>query len=360
MSVKYSQYAPEFEISINGKIDSTLRQNIVSIYVDETIGGAANFGFTINDKFDVDKQQFVWFDNKSLQPGTKISIKIGYAERAVEILPQGVIEDIATTGFTEGSPTMTVRGYDASKNWLNQQPNLDDSTTDQPVTGSMLLGIMASDFGLKSVIDKTTEIPTRITHNPTQTYGNILADQAQSVGWEFFISRGIAYYINPRSNKKASHTFEWGRNLISFQPRINATQATPGVRVSSPSPTSSESITAEATSGSEERMDSGSSASDIASINNQEPREEIILCNTPEEAEIRARASLNRQSDNLLTCEGKIIGSPDLEIGQLIQINGLGNRFSGKYFVTRVRNTIQNGYLTSFTVRKNTIKEPNN
>ena len=359
MSVNYTKYAPEFEVLLNGRADAMFRQNIISISVAENLKEAAEFSFTVNDQFDVDKQQFVWFDSKSLQPGNKLSIKMGYAESLVEILREGIIENITTTGFTQaGSPQMTISGYDSSKKWLNQQPSLGDNTTNQEITGSKLIAIIEAKFGLKKIVEDTKEIPTRITQNPTQTYGNILADQAKNIGWTFFVSRGTIYYINPRANRKAALSFKWGKDLISLTPTINASQVSSGVRVRSPSRTSREAIVAEATQSSEEQWENGTSASDIASRMGQETREEIFPCSTQEEAEIRARAALNNQGDNLLNCGGTIVGNPDLEIGQMIQLDGLGNRFSGKYFVTHVRNQIsQNGYLTTFSVRKNSIKE---
>ena len=76
-----------------------------------------------------------------------------------------------------------------------------------------------------------------------------------------------------------------------------------------------------------------------------------------EESEIIAKAMLNMHGDNLLTGNCKVVGTPELEIGQMVQLMGVGNRFSGNYYVTKVVNEVSSsGYLTTFSVRTNVVK----
>jgi phage protein D len=47
-----------------------------------------------------------------------------------------------------------------------------------------------------------------------------------------------------------------------------------------------------------------------------------------------------------------VIGIPDLRPGDNIELQGLGKRFSGAYYVTKVEHSLgNNGYLTQFEVR---------
>jgi phage protein D len=47
------------------------------------------------------------------------------------------------------------------------------------------------------------------------------------------------------------------------------------------------------------------------------------------------------------------IGLPDLRAGQRVNIEGLGARFSGTYFVTETTHTIgDGGYTTKFNARR--------
>lgn len=365
MSIDYSKYAPEFEIHINGKKDDILRQSVTSITITEDLQSATSFQFTINDEFNVDKGQFLWFDNKSLQPGKKLSIKMGYVGHLLDLLPIGSIENVTTTGFTQASnPSMTVSGYDECKKILNEKPNSKDKTTNRKLKGSEIIDLIESkynaktDLNLRKTIEATQELAAHVTKNSLNTYGDILANQAQKIGWTYFMTRGNIYYVNPRKKKEPILAFEWGQNLIEFVPQINTSDINRGLRVRSSSPTSNQAIEMEVATGSEDRWDNdGITASQLAENMERETRDEEIQCSDKKEAEIRAKAMLNQQSDNLVTGNCKIIGTPELEIGQMIKIKGVGKRFSGDYFVTNVTNEISSsGYLTNFSVRTNTVK----
>ena len=358
----YSQYAPEFEIYLNDNKNSYLRHSITNISVSEDIGASTTFNFTINDKFDSEKKQFLWFDTPDIQPGNNVSISMGYPENIHNILAAGRIDNITTTGFSQGdNPTLTVTGYDITKDWLKQKPNVKEKTTDEPLTGTNIITMIADKFKLKKEVDKTKEFPTRITQESENTYGQILQKQADNIGWNYYITREKIGYINPRKNRDTIMTLEWGKNLIQFTPNIDTSDIVPGVKIKSSSPTSNESIIGESKVGDEETWDKdGIKASEYAKkIPGKEVLELQETCDTIEEAEIKAKAKLNLIGDNLVTGDGLVVGTPELEIGQMIQLEGLGKRFSGKYFLTKITNVISagGGYTTSFSVRKNTLKE---
>ena len=368
MSVDYSKYAPQFEVYINGEIDLNLnlRDSITSIKVNETLQSAASFRFTINDKFDVDKEEFVWFDNPILQPENKISIKMGYANKLFDLLLVGKIGNISTTGFTQTSnPTVTVNGLDDIKNILNEKPNSKDDTNNRELKGTDLIELFEKKYisrnGKKldvEPIESTKELPSEVTRNSVNTYGDILADQAQRIGWTYFFTRGKVFYGNPRKKKEVAMKFEWGKDLLEFIPKINTTCINNKISVRSSHPTSRDSITAEANAGTEDKIDDdGLTASQIAEKRGIGPRDVEIISNDEPEAKIRVRAFINQQGDNLVTGNCKIIGTPELEVGQMVQINGVGKRFSGKYYVTSVTNRISSsGYLTNFSVRSNVLR----
>src|SRR5690606_16231120 len=58
-----------------------------------------------------------------------------------------------------------------------------------------------------------------------------------------------------------------------------------------------------------------------------------------------------------LTAEGLCYGDPAIAVGKQITISGVGNRFSGKYFVTAVMHVLNaRGYQTTFTISS---RQPN-
>jgi phage protein D len=53
--------------------------------------------------------------------------------------------------------------------------------------------------------------------------------------------------------------------------------------------------------------------------------------------------------------EGACLGRADLKAGIVVNVTGLGKRFSGAYYVTSVTHTFapKRGYMTTFSVRRN-------
>jgi phage protein D len=74
-----------------------------------------------------------------------------------------------------------------------------------------------------------------------------------------------------------------------------------------------------------------------------------------DEAKNIAISTLGDVNKEFVTGKGKTIGIPELIPGVMIEIKGIGDRFSGKYYVSSTTHTINSsGYLTSFNVRRNT------
>ncbi len=74
---------------------------------------------------------------------------------------------------------------------------------------------------------------------------------------------------------------------------------------------------------------------------------------TKSEAEGLARAALNRADMAFITGDGHCIGNPGVKAGSVVELKGLGARFSGRYYVASCTHRIgSRGYHTLFTVRR--------
>jgi hypothetical protein len=85
-------------------------------------------------------------------------------------------------------------------------------------------------------------------------------------------------------------------------------------------------------------------------------REEVIV-NEPQftlaQAERRAASKLTERLQKLVEASGTTIGLPNLRAGQKVQIDGVGRRFNGIYFLTKTTHTINDsGYTTKFTAHR--------
>ena len=74
------------------------------------------------------------------------------------------------------------------------------------------------------------------------------------------------------------------------------------------------------------------------------------------EAEELARAHLKRSEYALLQGSGSVVGDPALRAKTLVEIAGVGSRYSGAYYVTRVTHSIgDGGYTSEFECERNAV-----
>ena len=71
------------------------------------------------------------------------------------------------------------------------------------------------------------------------------------------------------------------------------------------------------------------------------------------EAKQLAQAILKDRHKEMVKATGSTVGLPDLRAGRKVQIEGLGARFNGTYFITETTHTLNDsGYLTRFNARR--------
>ena len=85
-------------------------------------------------------------------------------------------------------------------------------------------------------------------------------------------------------------------------------------------------------------------------------RQDVVILSdvrSQEEANALALAQLRNRAESYITARGEVIGMPELRPGDTMQIDGLGSRFSGAYFVTGVEHELGGeGYRTRFDARR--------
>jgi uncharacterized protein len=74
------------------------------------------------------------------------------------------------------------------------------------------------------------------------------------------------------------------------------------------------------------------------------------------EAKKLAVETLENIAKDMVKATCSTVGVPDLRAGGIIMIQGVGKRFSGRYFVTATTHTIgDSGYTTQFECRREEV-----
>jgi len=182
---------------------------------------------------------------------------------------------------------------------------------------------------------------------------------AKEVGYEVYMRDKSFHFHSPRMQDAPAITgMEWGKSLISFTPTLDTSAQVTSVEVKGWDPVAQSPIVATATAGSESNRGSGQSGSEAAEASGSTAGEKIWRpqLDTVGRVQQYAQAVLNNRSQQLYTGSGECIGLPEIEPGIRVELLGLGSRFSKKYYVTKVNQSVSSsGFKTQFSVKENTL-----
>ena len=360
-----SHYAPTFIISINGKkFSADVAKTILSLTVDQELNKVNNFRFEVQDEFTPNSQDnsnigpFKWLGHDIFKYGNNVSIEIGYLynmHKAVE----GKIQNISANFSGGAAPTFTVEGSDSSYEFLTKRS---ESKVFKDKKDSDIVKEIAQMEGanLESMVDDTEEVFCRKTKKGGKSYIDFLKEITESnPDYEFSLSGRKLLFVKAKKDKDPLLTLNWGKELINFRSDLDTSRALTEVKVRGWNRTKKKLIEVSAKVGEETKQENQKQlSSEIA----REIYGEVVevVTETPvssaNEAKKIAKSKLEKASNNLVKGSAETIGIPELSPAACVNIEGLGNWFSGKYYVEKVTHVIDsNGYRTKFEGHRNSL-----
>ena len=377
-------YAPAFELRIDGAgLPRSVLRDMVQLTYHDDIKEVDGFEIIINN-WDATARRCKYIGSettaqlagtgdtsklfKLFEPCSKtVEVALGYV---------GDLQPMLRATFTtmepnfpeNGPPVLTVRGLNVlhrlrkkkfSYAWTNQKPsaiarsfnNLRDGSqprltrpwtvvTDQQAEGA--------------------EFPIDYVAQADQFDVDFLLQLAHGQGYVIEAREEVQeLYFGPsqRARGTVNYRLEWGKGLTSFRPTLSTANQWKSVTVRGWDRQTQKHIrqTVDLNDSQLKKLNS-----DLHEIVQQcDPREQQTVdlpVFTPAEAEQRARAMLRDQLVQIVTARGKTVGLPALRAGTLVDIQGIGARLSGTYFVTKTTHTLgDNGYATEFDCRRENL-----
>jgi phage protein D len=191
-----------------------------------------------------------------------------------------------------------------------------------------------------------------------------LMQRARRIGYDLFVeevaTNGQAsqrrLYFGPSENlQHTTYRLTYGRSLTEFQPTLTTASQVGEVTVRGWDQMRKKKIEYTAKRGEVKAGGVGSSGGQAVIEQSFSQRKEVIATrpiNTEQEAKTLAIETLERIAKDMVKGTGSTVGLPDLRAGNVIVIDGLGSRFSGRYFVTATTHSIgDGGYTTQFECR---------
>src|SRR6185436_5819044 len=224
--------------------------------------------------------------------------------------------------------------------------------------------VIAGRHGLQPKVTQEGEKHELVVQK-NQDDAQFLKERAKRIDFDFYVQtddQGTEnlYFVKPADGRDASRTkvyvFEWGKSLKSFSPQLTVSRQVSQVTVRG-----WDSRTKEVFSYTAKPEDlaggGGKGTSGPQAVQKSLGDKKEVVVDAPvlsqEEAKKLAISLLQERAYDFITGSGQVIGLPDLRPGQLVDLKGLGQRFSGTYYVLKVTHTLgSSGYLTQFEVRR--------
>lgn len=348
-------YAPYFKITLNGK-PYPPRENIINVEIDEDLENPALFKISLNENLDTKTQMFRFLDDDLLKPGGEVVINLGYAASEKPILFRGKIKAISPSFLSTGNVSLSIEGYDLSFDLKKTQKEFNDTQ----VTYSMVAKEIAQNNGLSPEgVEATKTTYPKVEREKNEKDFEILKRLSSDIGYEFFVRNKVLYFREPKDNIEGKITFEFRKNLINFSPRMATATLVNEVKVTAWDGKKKELIS-ETASISEIKNSVGFPNFDSLVEQSQGSSVKVKMegraVHSKEEAKILAIAELKRRNKGFIEGSLECIGNPELRPGMTVNIEKVGKRFSGTYYVTKAKHSISDGgYKTSLDVRRSVL-----
>jgi phage protein D len=352
-------WVPAFEVRPRERASSLpqgVARDITQVTYKDNIDGIDSFDITINN-WDAERRTLKYSDTDVFDAGKRLVITMGYRGRdPLRQMISGEITSLRPTFPAAGQPTLTVSG----QNLLHTLQRKQVTATYVNRTDSRIAQDVGERLKIEVVVGNAKEEAYDYVIQYNQPDILFLMGRARRVGYELFVVEDgakPALYFGPSGRvTQVAHELVYGRSLIDFEPTLSTANQVAEVTVLGWDAKNKRQISYTA-----KRAEIGTRA--LASRAEQEKversfatRKEVITdmpVASLEEAKTLARETLENNAKQLVTGSGTVVGLPDLRAGTVVEIDGLGARFRGRYFVTTTTHTIgDSGYTTKFECRR--------
>ena len=346
---------PQLEIRVNGtslaRSSSTVLTDLLSVTVTEDIDVPGMFVLTLVNR-DLISGRITWADKDLFEVGNEVEIRMGDGDKVATLIV-GEITGLEPEFEPDEVPTLVVRGHDLRHRLMRGHK----TRSFTQMKDAEIVRRIAQESGLRaSVKDTKVKLEYVLQHNQTDL--DFLQSRAQRLGYEVAIDgRTLSFQPYRNATSKVS-TLTYGENLQSFFPRLSTMSQTASVEVRGWDAKQKKSTVAQSKATEVQSSMGGRTNGPQKSQQAFGRSSHVIVTEpiaNPSEAQQVARGQLETMALAYITGSGACQGNPQLRAGRVIEIAGVGKRFSGLYYVTSATHSHvrDSGYHTEFEVKRN-------
>lgn len=362
-------YVPHFEVRIGSR---ELPQNVVydvtQVSYKDSLTEMDSFEITLSNLWDQATGCFKYSDGPLFDPHPKneLTLWMGYrGTMGLVLMITGVINGLRPSFPESGQSTLVVSGQ-SRLHRLARRKQVSD--TYEKMTDSQMAERVAKRLGMKLMIDPQAsqqEEQHAYVLQDNQYDIIFLMERARRLGYEIYVKEkgenGQAqenelHFKPSDSVKRRSYILTYGESLIQFTPNLTMANQVEKVTVRGWDRNKKQPITGTATRAELATRGVGQAGGQDKLDKAIEGHEEVITdrpVRSNNDAKQLARQTLENIAKDMVKGSGSTIGLPYLRAGTVVELRGLGKRFSGHYFVTGTTHTIgDGGYTTQFECRR--------
>jgi phage protein D len=374
-------YVPYFVVKVGGSaLTQDIVRDIVQVTYKDSIDDIDSFDIEINN-WDADQRAFKYVDSDLFDPGKRVELSMGYyGKDRQRLMIRGEITSLRPSFQAEGQPRLTISGL----NLLHHLRNKQESKTYAGLKDSPIARQIGARLHVDVVTDPSAEHDEEVNTYLIQDnqYDIVfLMGRARRLGYDLFViedpkAKKASVYFGPSLNvQKVTYQLAYGLgphvngvgagpvgpSLIQFQPNLTTANQVNEVTVRGWDAKNKKELKYTAKRSELMTKDASFLGRQDAADQAFGQREEIVAdrpVNSQQEAKTLATQTLENIAKDMVKGSGSTIGLPDLRAGRTVYLDGLGRRFSGRYFVTATTHTCgEGGYTTSFECRREELKK---
>jgi phage protein D len=356
-------YVPAFEVKLDGRpAGQEVIRDIVSVSYKDSVQEIDSFEISITN-WDAAKRTFKYSDQTLFDPGKRLELSMGY-QGALRTMLKGEITSLRPSFPSGGGSTLTISGLNILHKFRTQQ----ESHTYPEMTDSEIAEQVAQRLHVTVGTPKESNEPElRYVIQDNQYDIVFLIERARRSGYDIFVEERrsgssvetVLVYRRSTTIHNAAYRLSYGKSLIEFSPELTTANQVGKVTVRGWDNVRKQPIVKTVTREQLQTRGVGERGGQAAIDRSVEQKAEIIATKPVEseaEADRLAREILEGIAKDMVKGSGSVAGLPDVRAGTVLHIDGLGDRFSGRYFVTATTHAIgDGGYTTQFECRREEV-----
>lgn len=341
---------PSFSIDVGGAtLPPDARGAITRIEVEQSVDRAGTFAIEL-DNWDMASQKVKWSDDALFEPGGVVTVQMGYVDLVTTVMV-GEITGLEVAFPERARALLTVRGLDRLHRFRRGRR----TRTYLQVKDSDVARQLAADLGLSADVEDSGEVhPYLLQLNQTDV--DFLLARAAASGYELSVDDATLRYRRLQHDRGKTVTLDFLHGLMTFTAYLSTADQVGQVTVRGWDPMAKQTLVGQARAADVRGAMAGREAGPAAADRLFGARTLAVVDQpvaTQNEADLLARGILNELALGYVVGEGTAVGDPALRAGAVVEIDGLGQRFSGLYYVTRATHVWDGQFVTHLAVRRN-------